>query len=99
MEKEKTEVSKLAEHANETGHSIQWDKTKIIGQETHTKKRIIHEAIMMKSKGTTISEESIHINNLWLPVIRKYIQPPLQPTTNKILMHKNNTSAARRREQ
>jgi hypothetical protein len=63
-------VSKLAEHALNTGHQFQWYDVRVIGRENNWKKRKIHEVAEMVSRKNVISFPSFDLDPLWFPMLR-----------------------------
>lgn len=77
-EKRDVGYSKLVDHAVENKHQIQWDEAKVIGRESHYKKRKILEAIEMARRNfDTISQPSFELPPIWTPLLQPY--HPLAP--------------------
>lgn len=57
--------SKLADHALENNHKIDFDNFEIVARESGWKKRKIHEAICMSAQENVISQPSFVIPRVW----------------------------------
>ena len=65
------EKSRLAEHVWAESHNILWDKSQPIAREQNAIKRKIKESAFICSNRNVISQQSIELKNIWLPVIKK----------------------------
>jgi hypothetical protein len=70
VEKNNPGVSKLAEHALNTGHQFQWDDVRVTGREINWKKRKIHDAAEMVRRKNVISCPSFDLDLLLFPMLR-----------------------------
>jgi hypothetical protein len=63
------EKSKLAQHAYEEGHKVGWDKARILDIESHSRYRKYKEAAHMACSINPISQPSLDISPIWIPII------------------------------
>jgi hypothetical protein len=93
--KKGTEVSGLAQHAKKTGHSIDFEATKVLATGHKYDTRIIREAVEIEKRpqNLNIQNEGTRLPNTWKPLLepykntRKYEkQPPKEDTVNKIMV-------------
>ena len=71
-----TDKSKIAQHCWEENHKMNFKEASIIHKEPHYKKRKIIEASYMKlaAENNPISQPSVEISSLWLPILRKELK-------------------------
>src|SRR5436190_22366147 len=71
-----TDKSKIAQHCWEENHNMNFKEACIIHKEPHYKKRKIIEASYMKlaAENNPISQPSVEISSLWLPILRKELK-------------------------
>ena len=63
--------SSLCCHALENSHVVDWNNTKIIFKEQNWKKRcLVASAAMLLQKETPISNPSIDLKSIYLPVLK-----------------------------
>jgi hypothetical protein len=60
---------KLAQHAYEEGHKVGWDEARILDIDSHRKYRKYKEAAHMASSIDPISQPSLDISPIWIPII------------------------------
>jgi hypothetical protein len=63
------EKLKLSKHAYEEGHKVDWDEARILDIESHRKYRKYKEAAHMSCSIEPISEPSLDISPIWIPII------------------------------
>ena len=69
-----TEKSKIAQHCWSESHKMCWDEARIIHREPHFYKRKVIEASYIKLADQPISQSSVEIRPLWLPLLRKELK-------------------------
>lgn len=77
-----TTYSKLAKHAWENEHKFKWEEAKILHHETHYYKRKFVEGALIKLHDNPISQSSIEVRPLWVPLLKKHLEqkaPPKHP--------------------
>jgi hypothetical protein len=67
------EKSKLAQHAFEEGHKIEWDEAEILEVESNNRYRKYKESAHMACMINPISQPSLDISPIWIPIISKGI--------------------------
>jgi TorA maturation chaperone TorD len=67
------EKSKLAQHAYEEGHKVGWVKARISDIESHSKYRKYKEVAHMACSISQISQHSLNISPIWIPIIRNEV--------------------------
>lgn len=76
--------SKIAEHIWSENHKFNWEEAKIIHRESNLYKRKIIEASYIKLTDNPISQSSIEVRPLWLPLLKKELKFDYNiPITNK----------------
>jgi len=65
--------SKLAQHAFEEGHQISWNEAKILQIERNSRSRKYKESALMACMNNPISQPSLEISPIWIPLIKKEI--------------------------
>jgi hypothetical protein len=65
--------SKLAQHAYEEGHKVGWDKARILNIESHSRYRKYKEGAHMACSNNPISQPSLDISPIWIPIIRNEV--------------------------
>jgi hypothetical protein len=63
------EKSELAKHAYKEGHKVGWDEARILDIESHSKCRKYKEAAHMACSIDLISQPSLDISPIWIPII------------------------------
>jgi predicted GIY-YIG superfamily endonuclease len=63
------ETSKLAQHAFEEGHKVDWDEARILEIESNSRYRKYKESAHMACLINPISQPSLDISPIWIPVI------------------------------
>ena len=66
--------SKIAEHSWEQKHRYKWDKASIINKEENSRIRKLVEYAFIHCPNHVISQPSIDISPIWLPIIRPEIK-------------------------
>ena len=66
--------SKIAEHSREQKHKFQWDKASIISKEENSRVRKLKESAFIHCTDHVISQSSIDISPIWLPIFRPDIK-------------------------
>jgi hypothetical protein len=56
-------------HAYEEGHKVGWDEARILDIESHSKYRTYKEAAHMACSIDPISQPSLDISPIWIPII------------------------------
>jgi predicted GIY-YIG superfamily endonuclease/uncharacterized protein (UPF0335 family) len=83
-----TEKSKIAQHCWSENHNMLWDEASIIHREPHFYKRKVIEASYIKLADQPISQSSVEIRPLWLPVLKNELKrrepKPLSNNQDKI---------------
>jgi len=74
VKKGETEKSRLADHAWSEQHHIQWDKARVIHKEEGFKKRKLKEATFMALTQNPISQPSMDMDPIWLPILRENVK-------------------------
>lgn len=69
-----TDKSKIAQHCWSENHNMCWNEASIIHRESHPYKRKIIEASYIKLADQPISQSSIEIRPLWLPILKKELK-------------------------
>jgi hypothetical protein len=59
----------VAKHAYEEGHKVGWDETSVLNIESHSKYRKYKEAAHMACYIDPISQPSLDISPIWIPII------------------------------
>lgn len=67
-----TSSSKLAKHAWENDHNFKFKEAKIIHRETHYYKRKFVEGALIKLNNTAISQSSVEVRPLWVPLLKSH---------------------------
>jgi cell wall assembly regulator SMI1 len=67
------EKSRLAKHAYEEGHRIQWKETKAVQTETNNICRKYKGAAKMACITNPISHPSLEISPMWIPLIHEEV--------------------------
>ena len=71
LRKNEIEKSQICVHAFETGHTINWNNTKILTKEQDNKKRKIKEsALILLNNESCVSNSSVDISTTWLPILK-----------------------------
>ena len=65
--------SKIAEHSWEQKNRFQWDKASIISKEENSRIRKLKQSAFIHCTDHVISQPSIDISPIWLPIIRPEI--------------------------
>jgi hypothetical protein len=63
------EKSKLAEHAYEEDHRVDWDKARVLGIENNSRFRKYKESAHMACSTNPISQPSLDNSPIWIPLI------------------------------
>jgi hypothetical protein len=63
------EKLKLAQHAYKEGHKVGWDKARILDIESHSRYRKYKEVAHMACSINPISQLSLDISPIWIPII------------------------------
>jgi hypothetical protein len=63
------EKSKLAHHANEEDHRVDWDKARVLDIENNSRFRKYKESAHMARSNNPISQSSLDIWPIWIPHI------------------------------
>jgi hypothetical protein len=63
------EKSKLAQHAYEEGHRVDWDEARILDIESNSRYRKYKESAHMACLTHPISQPSLDISPIWIPFI------------------------------
>jgi hypothetical protein len=63
------EKSKLAQHANEDGHTVGWDEARIAEIESNSRYRKYKELAHIACSTDPISQPSINISPIWIPLM------------------------------
>jgi hypothetical protein len=63
------EKSKLTQHAYEEGHSVSWDEATILEIVSNSRYRRYKESAQMECLTIPISQFSLDISAIWIPVI------------------------------
>ena len=66
-----TDKSKIAEHSWEKKHIFQWDKESIISKIENSRIRKLKESAFIHCTDHVISQPSIDVSPIWLPIIKK----------------------------
>lgn len=66
-----TDRSKIAEHVWEHYHQIDWDEAKILAKEENTTRRKLKEATYIALANQPISQASLEIKPIWMPILRQ----------------------------
>ena len=66
--------SKVAEHSREQKHIFQWDKVSVISKEENPRIRILKKSAFIHCTDHVISQPSIDVSPIWLPIIRPEIK-------------------------
>ena len=66
--------SKIAEHSWEQKHRFQWDKASIISKEENSRIRKLKESVFIHCTDHVISQPSIDVSPIWLPIIKPEIK-------------------------
>ena len=70
---DRTQISAVSEHANETGHIPIWSKVKFIDRDPHWYTRRVKEAIHIRLHPNNIIRDSgIDIPEAWIPTIKQH---------------------------
>lgn len=76
-----TDKSRIAQHAWEEEHRIEWEHTTILDREDNHTKRKLKEAAHMAITPNVISTPSLEIKNIWLPIVRETMSIRTTTTT------------------
>lgn len=69
--------SALAEHTLQTGHTINFDETKVLAKTQHGKSRYIREAIEIEKHPENINrDDTFYLSKFWKPALTKKIFAP-----------------------
>jgi hypothetical protein len=60
---------KLAQHAYEEGHTVDWDEARILEIESNSRYRKYKESAHMACLTNPISQPSLDISPIWIPLI------------------------------
>jgi hypothetical protein len=63
------EKAKLAQHAYEEGHRVGWDEARILDIESNSRYRKYKESAHMACLTNLISQPSLDISPIWIPLI------------------------------
>jgi hypothetical protein len=63
------EISKLAQHAFEEDHRVDWDEARILEIERNNRYRKYKESAHLACSTTPISQPSLDISPIWIPLI------------------------------
>jgi hypothetical protein len=63
------EESKLAQRAYEEGHRVHWDDPRILEIESNSRYRKYKESAHMACSTNQISQPSLDISSIWIPLI------------------------------
>jgi hypothetical protein len=75
------EKSKLAQHAYEEGHKICWSEAKVLQIEPNATYRKYKESTHMSLLDHPISQHSLDISPIWLPVITAEVKNTKTPSS------------------
>jgi hypothetical protein len=67
------EKSKLSQHAYEECHRVEWDEARILEIESNSKHRKYKEFAHMACSTNPISQPSLEISPIWIPLISKEV--------------------------
>jgi hypothetical protein len=67
------EKSKLAQHAYEVGHRVRWDDARILEIESNSRYRTYKESAHMACTTNPISQPSLDISPIWIPLINNEV--------------------------
>jgi hypothetical protein len=70
------EKSKLAKHAYEENHRVSWDKARVLEVEHNTRYKKYKESAHMACSTKPISQPSLDISPIWIPLISEDINKP-----------------------
>jgi hypothetical protein len=65
--------SKLAQHAYEEGHRVCWDEGRVLEIESNSRYRKYKESAHMACSTNPVSQPSLDISPLWIPLISKEV--------------------------
>jgi hypothetical protein len=63
------EKSKLAQHAYEEDHKVMWDEARVLEVESNSRYRKYKESAHMACSTNPISQPSLDISPIWIPLI------------------------------
>lgn len=86
---EETTSSKLAKHAWEHEHSFDFNNVKILHHESHFYKRKFVEGTLIKLNSNPISQSSVEVRPLWIPMLKNHFQNKTEPKIDTT--HRENT--------
>ena len=86
-----TDKSRIADHVWAEDHKMSWDEAKILNREPNQFKRKYKEASYMSMSKNHISQPSLDIKPLWLPLIREELNNtiPAVLKTNQLQISQN----------
>jgi hypothetical protein len=67
------EISKLAQYTYEEGHRMRYDEDRILEIESNSKRRKYKESAHMAFAPNPISQASLEISPIWIPLISKVV--------------------------
>jgi predicted GIY-YIG superfamily endonuclease len=70
------EKSKLAQHTYEEGHSVSCGEARVLEIESNSRNRKYKESTHMTSLTNTISQPSLDISPIWIPLISNEVTNP-----------------------
>jgi hypothetical protein len=70
------EKSKLAQHAYEEDHRVSCDKPRVLEVEHNTRYRKYKESAHMTCSNNLISQPSLDISPIWIPLISEEVNKP-----------------------
>jgi hypothetical protein len=72
------EKSKLAQHAYEEDHRAVWDKARVLDIENNSRFRKYKESAHMACSTNPISQPSLVISPIWIPLIGEGLVSPME---------------------
>jgi hypothetical protein len=70
------EKSKLAQHAYVEDHRVSWDEARVLEVERNTRYRKYKESAHMACSTNPISQPSLDISPIWIPLISEEVNKP-----------------------
>jgi predicted GIY-YIG superfamily endonuclease len=67
------EKSKLAQHAYEEGHRVNWDEARVLEIESNSRYRKYKESAYIACTTNPISQPSLDISPIWIPLIKEEV--------------------------
>jgi hypothetical protein len=70
------EKSNLAQHAYEEDHKVSWDEARVFEVERNSRYRKYKESAHMACSTNPISQASLNISPIWIPLINEEVNKP-----------------------